>query len=116
MFTASAGKYRKVSKVLSGISYPPGVKISMVGGKMSWDSLPPGGQAVQGGKINCYTAILLFILPCICPFFFISTFFIKDISTTMLDRKFIFGIQNNNIFHQRYWSYAYGFDLHVLHH
>ena len=39
----------------AGISYPPGVKISRVGGKISRDSLPPGGQAVQGGKINCYT-------------------------------------------------------------
>ena len=34
---------------------PPGVKITRVGGKISRDSLPPGGQAVQGGKINCYT-------------------------------------------------------------
>ena len=34
---------------------PPGVKIIRVGGKISRDSLPPGGQAVQGGKINCYT-------------------------------------------------------------
>ena len=41
----------------AGISYPPGVKISRVGGKISQDSLPPGGQAVQGGKINCYTGI-----------------------------------------------------------
>ena len=31
------------------------MKISRVGGKISRDSLPPGGQAVQGGKINCYT-------------------------------------------------------------
>ena len=30
-------------------------KITRVGGKISRDSLPPGGQAVQGGKINCYT-------------------------------------------------------------
>ena len=34
---------------------PLGVKITRVGGKITWDSLPPGGQAVQGGKINCYT-------------------------------------------------------------
>ena len=34
---------------------PPGVKITRVGGKITRDSLPPGGQAVQGGKINCYT-------------------------------------------------------------
>ena len=39
----------------AGISYPTGVKISRVGGKISRDSLLPGGQAVQGGKINCYT-------------------------------------------------------------
>ena len=49
----------------AGISYPPGVKISRVGGKISQDSLPPGGQAVQGGKINCYTGAedFLRILP-----------------------------------------------------
>ena len=34
---------------------PPGVKITRVGGKITQDSLPPGGQAVQGAKINCYT-------------------------------------------------------------
>ena len=33
------------------------MKITRVGGKISRDSLPPGGQAVQGGKINCYTGI-----------------------------------------------------------
>ena len=38
---------------------PPGVKITRVGGKITRDSLPPGGQAVQGGKINCYTTKLL---------------------------------------------------------
>ena len=42
------------------------------------------------------TSSLLFILPCICPFFFLSIFFVKDISTTIKDRKFIVGIQNNN--------------------
>ena len=126
MFTASAGKYRKVNKVLSlqnldfgitywnkrqpiligkqrkqyktcrlcfhnydskwgarypswviftpggqdkpaGISYPPGVKITRVGGKISRDSLPPGGQAVQGGKINCYTGSRATALPGLCP-------------------------------------------------
>ena len=36
---------------------PPGVKITRVGGKISRDILPPGGQAVQGGKINCYTGM-----------------------------------------------------------
>ena len=34
---------------------PPGVKITKVGGKISQDSMPPGEQAVQRGKINCYT-------------------------------------------------------------
>ena len=38
---------------------PPGVKITRVGGKITRDSLPPGGQAVQGGKINCYTGLSL---------------------------------------------------------
>ena len=40
---------------LAWTAYPPGVKIIRVGGKISWEILPPGGQAVQGGKINCYT-------------------------------------------------------------
>ena len=29
---------------------PPGVKITRAGGKITRDSLPPGGQAVQGGQ------------------------------------------------------------------
>ena len=37
--------------------------------------------------------ILLFILPFVCSFFFLSKFFVKDISTTVKDRNFIFGIQ-----------------------
>ena len=40
---------------LAWTAYPPGVKIIRVGGKISQEILPPGGQAVQGGKINCYT-------------------------------------------------------------
>ena len=40
---------------LAGTACPPGVKITRVGGKITRDNLPPGGQAVQGGKINCYT-------------------------------------------------------------
>ena len=40
--------------------------------------------------------ILLFIRPCVCPFFFLSKFFVKDISTTVQDRYFIFGIQVHN--------------------
>ena len=41
-------------------------------------------------------SILLFVLPCVCPFFFLSKFFVKDISTTVKDRNFIFGIQVHN--------------------
>ena len=37
---------------------PPWVKITRVGGKITRDSLPPRGQAVQGGKINCYTGAI----------------------------------------------------------
>ena len=42
---------------LAWTAYPPGVKIIRVGGKISREILPPGGQAVQGGKINCYTGL-----------------------------------------------------------
>ena len=40
--------------------------------------------------------ILLFVLPFVCSFFFLSKFFVKDISTTVQDRNFIFGIQVHN--------------------
>ena len=40
--------------------------------------------------------ILLFVLPFVCSFFFFSKFFIKDISITVKDRNFIFGIQVHN--------------------
>ena len=40
--------------------------------------------------------ILLFVLPCVCSFFFLSRFFVKYISTTVKDRNFIFGIQVHN--------------------
>ena len=41
--------------------------------------------------------ILLFVLPCVCSFsFFLSRFFVKDISTTDKDRNFKFGIQAHN--------------------
>ena len=40
--------------------------------------------------------LLLFVLPYICSFFFLSRFFVKDISTTIKDRNFIFGIQVHN--------------------
>ena len=36
----------------------PGGEDNQGGGKISWEILPPGGQAVQGGgggRINCYT-------------------------------------------------------------
>ena len=40
--------------------------------------------------------ILLLVLPFVCSFFFLSKFFFKDISTTVNDRNFIFGIQVHN--------------------
>ena len=40
--------------------------------------------------------ILLFVLLFVCSFFFLSKFFVKDISTTVKDRIFIFGIQVHN--------------------
>ena len=40
--------------------------------------------------------LFLFVLPCICSFFFLSRFFVKDISTTVEDRNFRFGIQVHN--------------------
>ena len=40
--------------------------------------------------------ILLFVLPCVCSFFFLSRFFIKDISTPVEDRNFKFGMQVHN--------------------
>ena len=39
---------------------------------------------------------LLFVLPFVCTFFFLYKFFVKDISTTVKDRNFIFGIQVHN--------------------
>ena len=40
--------------------------------------------------------LLLFVLPYLCSFFFLSRFLVKDISTTVLDRNFIFGIEVHN--------------------
>ena len=40
--------------------------------------------------------LLLFVHPYICSFSFSPDFFIKDISTTVKDRNFIFGIQVHN--------------------
>ena len=42
------------------------------------------------------TGILLFILPCICPFFFLSAFLSKISLQLYKIEKFIFDIQNNN--------------------
>ena len=46
--------------------------------------------------VGLLMGFLLFVLPCVCPFFFLSKFFVKDISTTVKDRNFIFGIQVHN--------------------
>ena len=49
-------------------------------------------RCIVGLKIS----LLLFVLPFICSFFFLSRFFVKDISTTILDRNFKSGIQVHN--------------------
>ena len=41
-------------------------------------------------------SFLLFSLPCMCSFIFLSRFFVKDISTTIKDRSFKVGIQVHN--------------------
>ena len=46
--------------------------------------------------VELQMGILLFVLPFVCSFFFLSKFFVKDISTTVKDRNFIFGIQVYN--------------------
>ena len=64
---------------LAWTACPPGVKITRVGGKISRDSLPPGGQANRGwlapqgascpgGKINWDTGIQFYLLlsPYLC--------------------------------------------------
>ena len=40
--------------------------------------------------------ILLFVLPFVCSVFFLSKFFVKDISTAVKNRNFTFGIQVHN--------------------
>ena len=49
---------------------------------------------------NCIVGLkmglLLIVLPFVCSFFFLSKFFVKDISTTVKDRNFMFGIQVHN--------------------
>ena len=46
--------------------------------------------------VGLQMGILLFVLPFVCSFFFLSKFFVKDISTTFKDRNFIFDIQVHN--------------------
>ena len=46
--------------------------------------------------VGLQMGILLFVLPCVCSFFFLSRFFIKDISTPVEDRNFKFGMQVHN--------------------
>ena len=43
--------------------------------------------------VGLQMGILLFVLPFVCSFFFLSKCFVKVISTTVKDRNFIFGIQ-----------------------
>ena len=40
--------------------------------------------------------LLLFVLLCICSFFWLSRFFVKDISTIVYDRNFKLGIEVRN--------------------
>ena len=47
--------------------------------------------------VGLQMGVLLFVLPCVCPFFFLSRFFVKDISTTIKDSNFKFGIQVHNV-------------------
>ena len=50
--------------------------------------------------VGLQMGILLFVLPCIYSFFFLSRFFVKDISTTVKDRNFKFGreVRNNKLY------------------
>ena len=52
----------------------------------------PMTSCIVGLKISLF----LFVLPYICSFFFLSRFFVKDISITFLDRNFKFGIEVHN--------------------
>ena len=45
-------------------------------------------RGIENRFSTVYSSLYLFI--------FLSSFFVKDISTTVKDRNFIFGIQNNN--------------------
>ena len=46
--------------------------------------------------------LLLFVLLCICSFFFLSRFFVKVIPTAVKHKKFIFGIRfdNDKLYHE----------------
>ena len=46
-------------------------------------------------SVGLKMGLLLFVFPYICSFFFLSRFFVKDISTTVYD-NFKFGIQIYN--------------------
>ena len=46
--------------------------------------------------VGLQMGILLFVLPFVCSFFFLSKFFVKNISTTVEDRNFKFGILGHN--------------------
>ena len=51
--------------------------------------------------VGLRTSLLLLILPCICPIFFLSIlsmmkFFVKDFCETVQARVVIFGLQVNN--------------------
>ena len=46
--------------------------------------------------VGLQMGFLLFVLPFVCSFFFLSKIFIKDISTTVKARNFIFSIQVHN--------------------
>ena len=90
--------------------------------------------------VGLQMGILLFVFLCVCPFFFLSKFVVKDISTTVKDRNFIYGIQVHNdklyrgianghspicssfclflflsfqIFRQRYLHNSYGWKLYI---
>ena len=46
--------------------------------------------------VGMQTSLLLLILPCIFLFFFLSTFFFKNVCETVQARVFIFGMQVDN--------------------
>ena len=62
--------------------------------------------------VGLQMGILLFVLPFVCSFFFHSKFCVKDISTTINDRNFIFGMSVHN--HKLYRGIENGLLLFVL--